>query len=155
MCAAAVISISGDSHSEATAATEMNTKNKCAPTPADSLGPFYKPGAPVRSEVGKGYVLTGNVKAAGDCSPIAGAKIEFWLAGPDGEYHDAQRATLYSGKNGEYRFESNYPPPYASRPSHIHVKVGAPGFSELVTQHYPGKDRRSAEFDLVLEPARK
>lgn len=149
MMAATVFSLSSGIGREVSAA--VGAKNECKPTPSDSLGPFYKPGAPVRESVGKGYVLAGSVKAAADCSPLTGARIEFWLAGPDGKYDDDRRATVLAGENGEYRFESNYPPPYASRPSHIHIKVSAPGYRELVTQHYPVEGQQTAKYDLVLE----
>jgi protocatechuate 3,4-dioxygenase beta subunit len=125
----------------------------CKPTPPDMLGPFYKPNAPVRSRVGEGYVVGGVVRTT-DCSPLNGARIEFWLAGPDGEYDDDHRATMYAGKNGAYRFASSFPPPYAGRPSHIHIRVSAPGCRTLVTQHYPVPGQRQAAFDLVLEPER-
>jgi protocatechuate 3,4-dioxygenase beta subunit len=118
------------------------------------LGPFYKPGAPVRSSVGKGYVLSGAVKSSADCAPIKGAQIEFWLAGPDGKYDDEHRATVLTGEKGFYQFESNIPGPYFGRPPHIHVKVSAKGFNTLITQHYPGKKQTQALSDLVLIPLR-
>jgi protocatechuate 3,4-dioxygenase beta subunit len=126
----------------------------CTPTQRDALGPFYKPGAPVRASVGKGYVITGTVKSSADCSPVGNARIELWLAGPDGEYGDAYRATVFSDRAGAYRFESNVPPPYAGRPPHIHLRVSAGGFNTLVTQHYPVKGQSGAVFDLVLVPAK-
>jgi protocatechuate 3,4-dioxygenase beta subunit len=126
----------------------------CKPTEPDMLGPMYKPDAPVRSAVGKGYVLSGAVKSSTDCSPVKGAKIEFWLAGPDKGYDDEHRATMFSDASGAYRFESNFPPGYFGRPPHIHVKVSAPGFKTLVTQHYPEKGHTQAVFDLVLVPER-
>jgi protocatechuate 3,4-dioxygenase beta subunit len=39
---------------------------------------------------------------------------------------------------------------YSDRPPHIHVRVTAPGYEELVTQHYPERGQRNANFDLVL-----
>ena len=39
----------------------------CKPTKPDMLGPFYEPGAPVRTSVGSGYVLSGAVLAATEC----------------------------------------------------------------------------------------
>jgi protocatechuate 3,4-dioxygenase beta subunit len=54
----------------------------CKPTQPDMLGPFYEPGAPVRTSVGSGYVLSGTVLAAEECRPIPNARIEFWLANP-------------------------------------------------------------------------
>ena len=123
---------------------------RCRPTAPDALGPFYEPGAPVRSKVGSGYLLRGVVRSAATCKPIARARIEFWLVNPQGEYDDAHRATVIAGRNGAYRFESNRPIAYESRPPHIHVRVSARGFRTLVTQHYPRAGRTTARFDLVL-----
>lgn len=136
------------------AAASGDASLKCKPTPADHLGPFYVPDAPVRAKVGQGYLLSGAVRSAADCAAIAGAKIEFWLAGPAGSYDDDHRATLFADKSGSYRFESNFPPAYGSRPPHIHIRVSAPGFRTLVTQHYPESGESGAGFDLVLVPAR-
>ncbi|MBI5640884.1 MAG: intradiol ring-cleavage dioxygenase [Nitrospirae bacterium] len=135
----------------------MHTANSfaaCKPTEPDMLGPFYKPDAPVRSAVGNGYVLSGVVKSAKDCSPISGVKIEFWLAGPDGEYSDAYRATVIPDRSGAYRFDSHFPPPYYGRPPHIHIRVTAPGYRTLVTQHYPEKSRAQGGGDLILVPGK-
>ena len=124
--------------------------SSCRPTPPDSLGPFYEPGAPVRSKVGSGYVLVGRVLAARTCRVIPKARIELWLANADGEYDDAHRATVFAGRRGGYRFESNRPPAYGTRPPHIHLRVSARGYRTLVTQHYPKGARTSAVFNLVL-----
>jgi phosphohistidine phosphatase SixA len=69
----------------------------CEATAPDMLGPFYEPNAPVRAQVGQGHVLQGVVRSAADCSPIPGARLEFWLAGADGEYDDDHRATMFAG----------------------------------------------------------
>src|SRR5215204_1559911 len=122
----------------------------CKPTQPDMLGPFYEPGAPVQTRVGSGYILYGNVLAAAECKPIPNAHIEFWLANPRGEYDDAHRATVFADQRGRYRLESNVPVSYSGRPPHIHVRVRAPGYEELVTQHYPQRGQRKANFDLVL-----
>ena len=122
----------------------------CKPTQPDMLGPFYEPGAPVRTSVGSGYVLSGAVLAAAECKPLPKARIEFWLANPSGDYDDAHRATVFAGQRGRYRIESNVPVSYGGRPPHIHVRVTAPGYEELVTQHYPERGQRKATFDLVL-----
>ena len=122
----------------------------CKPTQPDMLGPFYEPGAPVRTSIGSGYVLSGTVLAAEECKPVPNAHIEFWLANPRGDYDDAHRATVFAGNRGRYRFESNVPVSYGGRPPHIHVRVTAPGYEELVTQHYPERGQRKANFDLVL-----
>jgi len=126
----------------------------CMPTEEDALGPFYKPNAPVRSIVGKGYVLQGAVRSSTDCASVPGAVIELWLAGPDGEYDDAHRAAIIADASAAYRFESNLPPPYYGRPPHIHLRVSAKGFRTLVTQHYPVSGKKEAVFDIILVPSR-
>jgi len=125
----------------------------CTPTEPDMLGPFYKPNAPARSTVGTGYALKGVVRSSVDCSPLPGAVLEFWLAGPEGVYDDAHRATITADQSGAYQFESNVPVPYYGRPPHIHLRVSAKGFKTLVTQHYPEKDAKGAIFDIVLIPS--
>ena len=131
------------------ASSAPQAASACRPTAPDSLGPFYEPGAPVRSKVGTGYVLSGRVLAARSCRSIPRARIELWLVNPQGEYDDAHRATIIAGRRGGYRFESNKPPGYESRPPHIHIRVTARGYRTLVTQHYP-KVRNRAVFNLVL-----
>ncbi len=125
----------------------------CAPTPPDQLGPFYKRNAPLREKVGSGYLLAGVVRSAADCRAIPWARVELWLAGPEGRYGDAWRATVIAAMSGDYRFESGFPPVYENRPPHIHIRVTAPGFAPLITQHYPKPGESRGAFDLVLLPA--
>lgn len=124
----------------------------CEATQPDMLGPFFTPGAPERTSVGSGYILSGVVRSQAGCGPIPGAVIEVWMAGPDGEYTDDYRATIIANTDGSYRFESHVPVPYGGRPPHIHLRVTDPGFNELVTQHYPTAGQVEAVFDLVLIP---
>lgn len=124
----------------------------CVPTPWDEIGPFYRPNAPVRNSIGKGYLLSGTVRSSADCSAIPNARIEVWQTGPSGKYDDAHRATILADKQGRYRLETYPPPGYARRPSHIHILVDVKGFEGLVTQHYPKPGAKQATFDLVLVP---
>ena len=75
------------------------------------------------------------------------------MTGPDGNYDDRWRATTFARHDGRYFFASHFPGPYGSRPPHIHLVVNAPGFRELITQHYPVSGHGEAVFDLVLIPA--
>lgn len=122
----------------------------CKPTSHDEIGPFYRQNAPVRNKIGTGYILQGKVLDT-KCRPIPAARIEIWQAGPNGEYGDQFRATIYPDRQGRYRFETFMPPPYLNRPPHIHILVDAKDFAGLITQHYPKKGQKKARFDLVLE----
>ena len=131
---------------------ETATAADCTPTPWDEIGPFYRQNAPVRSSMGKGYMLSGIVRSSDDCRPLPNIRIEVWQAGPDGAYGDNYRATLYSDQNGRYQIETSFPPPYGQRRPHIHILVDAKGFEGLITQHYPRKGSKAATFDLVIVP---
>lgn len=139
----------------ATVAQAQPATTSCVPTRPDALGPFYKPNAPIRARVGTGHILRGTVRSASNCSAIAGARIEFWLAGPNAEYGDDYRATMLSDAQGQYRFESHLPPGYAGRPPHIHIRASAAGHQALVTQYYPGRGQTEGTFDLILTRARE
>jgi len=128
--------------------TEAQTP--CAPTAPDWEGPFYKRGAPTRESTGRGLVISGVVKSAGSCTPIPGARLEWWQASPSGTYDDAHRGALTTADDGAYRFETDFPPAYFGRPPHIHLKVLAPGYRTLTTQLYPKAGQARVTFDLVL-----
>lgn len=130
----------------------VTAANKCPPTPWDQIGPFYRPGAPLRTKIGSGYILSGTVRSAADCRPLPGARIEFWQAGRDGTYDDAHRSTIIADNKGRYRLETDFPPPYGQRPPHIHILVDMRGFAGLISQHYPQRNKKGATFDLVLAP---
>lgn len=126
---------------------------ECEPTPFDELGPFYRPGAPVRAKVGEGYLLRGQVRSVTGCAPLPNSRIELWLVNPAGQYDDAHRATVHADRQGFYRFESNRPTDYVGRLPHIHMMVTADGHEQLITQHYPQAGESAAEFNLVLAPS--
>lgn len=131
--------------------TQISVK-KCEPTPADFLGPYYKPDAPVRSRIGEGYILVGEVVSATNCAPISNARIEFWLTNPAGLYDDDHRATVFSDGTGQYNFQCNFPPDYSGRPPHIHIRISAEGYKTLATQHYPTRGDSTGKVEIVLVP---
>ena len=125
----------------------------CAPTRADSEGPFYKPNAPERSSIGSGLVVHGVVRSAKSCVPIPGARIEWWQANRSGEYDEAHRAVMRSDDSGSYKLQTDFPGVYPGRPPHLHVKVFATGHRSLTTQLYPKPGQAELKFDLVLVPS--
>ena len=47
---------------------QSSQAGRCAPTPWDEIGPFYRPNAPLRGKIGSGYLLSGTVRSSVDCS---------------------------------------------------------------------------------------
>jgi Carboxypeptidase regulatory-like domain len=113
----------------------------------DTLSPSYRPGAPVRAVVGTGHVLTGTVRSARDCAPIAGARVELWPEIAGKGHPDDQRATVLTGPDGRYRFQSD-------PPEHIHMLVSAGGFEAVASNRYHPEGRATGRFDVVLPPSR-
>jgi len=135
-----------------TIATLAYSSEKCIPTRPDMEGPFYKPNALLRDRTGSGLTVSGRVFSYPDCKPIANAIIEYWHANPEGVYDDAHRATIFSDKEGRYKFVTDFPGIYPGRPAHIHFKIRAPGFKPLITQLYFRKKVSEEVFDIVLVP---
>jgi hypothetical protein len=117
----------------------------CSPTMSDDLSPTYKPGAPVRSVVGHGHILTGIVRSSVDCNPIAGVKLELWPEDPDGGHPDEYRATVFTDGSGAYRFECN-------PTDHIHMRISAQGYRTIASNAYHTEGKTEGTFDIVLEP---
>jgi protocatechuate 3,4-dioxygenase beta subunit len=127
-------------------------QSACAPTRPDAEGPFYRSGAPERDGTGRGLVVSGTVRSAAGCTPLTGARLEWWSANPRGRYDDEHRATQRTDTAGWYRYETHFPAGYSLRRPHLHVRVTAPGHGALVTQLYPPRGERALEFDFVLVP---
>ncbi|MCB0670250.1 MAG: catechol 1,2-dioxygenase [Saprospiraceae bacterium] len=121
-------------------------------TTTDILGPFYRPDAPVRSNLVLEHMKGDIVRLAGsvfhdDCStPIENAKVELWHCSADEVYDNDSnaynyRGTIYSDASGHYHFRTQMPVPYDAgggmyRPAHFHLMISAPGYQNLITQLY-------------------
>ena len=121
-------------------------------TTTDILGPFYRPGAPVRNDLvieslsGKIVHLRGDI-IHDDCStPLENAKVELWHCSAEEIYDNDSddfnyRGTTYSSPSGKYHFRTQMPVPYDAgggmyRPAHFHLMISAPGYQSLITQLY-------------------
>jgi protocatechuate 3,4-dioxygenase beta subunit len=137
--------------------TQTSTAPECVPSRTtlrlELNNPNYRPGSPVRSRIGTGHVLVGVVRSSDGCRPIAGARIEFFQAGPGGYSTRgwAGRATVITRGNGSYRFEGPVPTRYGG-PPHVHFRASARGFRPVGAAYVlrPGETR--GRLDLVLVP---
>src|SRR5205814_3497874 len=107
----------------------------CRPTPAEPVPPYYRPGAPLRWSVGRGYELRGTVRGTPTCKTIGNARIEFFLANPSGTYDTSHRGTIFTSQGGEYRIRSNFPGQFHALTPHIHLRASAPGFISVMTEY--------------------
>jgi protocatechuate 3,4-dioxygenase beta subunit len=133
---------------------DVGAAQTCKPTRSDSEGPFYVPGAPIRTSTGSGMVVRGRLLGIPDCRPLPGGEIEWWQTNRRGHYDDAHRGRQTVASDGSYRFKTDFPGVYPGRPSHIHFKANAPGYRSLTTQLYLRGGETEVEFDIVLVPER-
>ena len=132
-------------------------------TQPDVEGPFYKAGAPERGTIDSDGVplkIQGMVLSSDCRSPVANATLDIWHCNRDAEY-DMEgfrgRGQVKTDEKGKYHFITIFPPPYLSRPRHIHIKVRAEGKKELTTQLYfkgdpqiPKDFARNASEDRII-----
>lgn len=126
-----------------------------SPTTTDILGPFYRPGAPMRSNIippsskGNPLNLKGIIFKEDGKTPLSNAMVEIWQC-DENEYYDnisdnyLFRGALNTETNGKYEFKTILPVPYKAdpndesswRPAHIHMRVSVPNQQDLITQLY-------------------
>ncbi len=134
------------------------------PTPPQMDGPFFKPRSPRRTSLlesgisGTRLLLTGFVLSTA-CKPVAGALLDFWQAGDQGDYDNQGyrlRGHQFSDSEGRYRLETIVPGLYPGRTRHIHIKVQAPKRPALSTQiYFPDEAHNASDFlfrpDLLMQ----
>ncbi len=140
-------------------------------TTTDILGPFYRPDAPVRSNMrianatGQLIELTGKIKHKDCKTPLKNAVVELWHCDGNGVYDNESpefkyRAKTYADENGNYSFQTIFPVPCDAgggnlRPAHFHMMVSAPDYQSLITQLYFTGDKNIANDGSASLPAAK
>lgn len=130
------------------------------PTTTDILGPFYRPGAPLRSNIipagSKGIPLnfSGIIFKDDGKTPLKNALVEIWQCDEKEVYDNTSddyrfRGAVKTGKNGRYEFKTIVPVPYKAnpdkedswRPAHIHMRVSSDQQQDLISQIYIQGDK--------------
>ena len=124
------------------------------PTTTDILGPFYRPGAPIRTNInppgfsGKPLHLSGTVFRENHKSPFKNCLIEIWQCDEHLNYDTTSndyryRGSQKTGADGKYHFITAQPLAYPIRPgseiyrpAHIHLRISGAGQQDLITQIY-------------------
>jgi protocatechuate 3,4-dioxygenase beta subunit len=135
-------------------------------------GPFYKPGAPVRSVLlekgmaGTPLTVTGRVLDTRGRA-LKGALLDIWHADHTGTYDNkgfALRGKLYTDDEGRYTLRTIKPLYYGDanekRPAHIHVKASSGNSAILTTQLYFKGDPWNSQDpgvrpSLIMTPRRE
>jgi protocatechuate 3,4-dioxygenase beta subunit len=135
------------------ALTASGGPTACEPTRTDAAGPIERLDAPRRAKIGTGHVLQGRILRAGDCSPVRGAVVFLWQAGPNGYvYRPRGRASVVTNWLGRFRFQGPVPASSGFRPPHIHMAVLHPAYEELLTRYVVRRGAKSGRITLVLTP---
>jgi len=140
-------------------------------TSTDILGPFYRPNAPVRSDMrlkndpGQLVVLGGTVRHKDCKTPLKNACVELWHCDSKGVYDNESadfkyRAKTYCDDKGNYSFKTIIPVPYDVgngniRPAHFHMLISATGYQALITQLYFTGDPYVEKDSSASSPAAK
>ncbi|HEY6063381.1 MAG TPA: hypothetical protein VIV35_07210 [Chitinophagaceae bacterium] len=124
------------------------------PTTTDILGPFYRPGAPLRSNInpqgysGQIFHVSGTVFKEDGKTPFKNSLIEIWQCDENKLYDNISDEFKYRGSqkteaDGKYHFICMHPIPYPAgensdlwRPAHIHLLISGEGQQDLITQIY-------------------
>lgn len=127
-------------------------------------GPFYRPGAPVRSVLlekgmaGTPLTVSGRVLDTRG-RPLRGALLDIWHADHTGTYDNqgfTLRGKLHTDDDGRYTLRTikplHYGEPDDKRPAHIHVKVSSGSSPVLTTQLYFKGDPWNAN-DPAVRPS--
>ncbi|HSN61246.1 MAG TPA: hypothetical protein VLR49_09940 [Ferruginibacter sp.] len=147
-----------------------NFEGDCETT-TDILGPFYRPDAPIRTDMrianakGQRVVLSGKIKHKDCKTALKNACVEIWHCDGDGVYDNDSpefkyRAKAYTDDNGFYSFNTIIPVPYdvgggVVRPAHYHMMFSAEGYQSLITQLYFTGDKNIATDSSAASPAAK
>lgn len=147
-----------------------NFEGDCETT-TDILGPFYRPDAPLRTDMriinakGQQVILSGEIKHKDCKTALNNACVEIWHCDGDGVYDNDSadfkyRAKAYTDENGNYTFNTIIPVPYevgggVVRPAHFHLMFSAEGYQSLITQLYFTGDKYIAKDASASSPSAK
>jgi len=137
-------------------------------TTTDILGPFYRPGTPMRTHLipagsnGEVLHLSGTIYQKDGKKPLPDALIEIWQCDENQVYDNTSeeyrfRGAMKTGKDGKYHFMTIVPVAYKAsetqwRPAHIHLRVSSSDHQDLISQIYFKGDPHLSEDSSSSSP---
>lgn len=136
-------------------------------TTTDILGPFYRPGSPMRSNLisagstGEVMHLGGTIFQKDGKTPMSNVLIEAWQCDENEIYDNTSDDYLFRGAvktdgYGKYSFKTIVPVPYKDgddwRPAHIHLRISSADHQDLITQIYFKGDPHIIEDAAAASP---
>jgi protocatechuate 3,4-dioxygenase beta subunit len=113
-------------------------------------GPFYRPGAPLRSQIcrddepGDICYVSGRVTDATTGAPLPGVLVDVWQAGAGGKYEHEDptqpdwnlRGRLHTDEQGTYELRTVVPPPYEIPQGPVNRLLAAIGRNRFRPAHF-------------------
>lgn len=136
-------------------------------TTSDILGPYYRPGSPMRSNLippgstGDPMQLGGTIFKKDGKTPLSDVLVESWQCDEHEHYDNISedyifRGAAKTGKDGKYAFRTIVPVPYNDgdgwRPAHIHLRISSKDHQDLITQIYFRGDPHIEEDAAARSP---
>ena len=114
----------------------------------------YRPNAPLVERLGSGFLVSGQVRKAGDGAPLEGVRIQIWAATTlGGEPDPRNHGSVLTASDGSYKLEMPQIVPYFGQP-HAHLAYDDRAFETVFLRPVmPSASDTSLRVDFVLAPA--
>lgn len=111
----------------------------------------YVPNAPMVSNLGKGFLVSGTVRRAGAGEPLANIRIQIWAATErGGEREPSNHGSVLTNAKGEFRLEMSQILPSFGQP-HAHLAYDDQAFKTVFLRPVmPSKSDTSVQAHFVL-----
>jgi hypothetical protein len=122
----------------------------CAATTSNPGGDNnYQPNAPLRPDLGQGFVIGGMVRGT-DCAPLPGVRVQVWLATVEAGER-ANQASVLTGPDGAYSIDTAPVRSQFGEPN-VHVAYDDGAYETVFLRNVVDEDDTSATIDLTLDP---
>src|SRR5918998_821676 len=130
-------------------ATAEEPARNCEATESNPGGTNnYIPDAPLRDDLGRGFVIAGSVRSAAGCRPLEGVRVQVWLATATGGEQD-NRASVLTDADGRFRIRTAPTVPQFGEPN-IHVAYDGDAFRPVFIRRVVDEDDTRAVVNLTL-----